>query len=257
MANRKSSYSKRKKRVRIARILAVWAVVVVAGLIVVFFVSSNRDKTPDPEQPANDRLVFASPIPGPESAQLPVIEQRDGLTYITVDGVEILLVNKQYSVPENYGGEDAEAAAALARMMEAAEQDGVYFYLVSGYRSYNTQAAIHENYVSQYGQEYTDTISAKPGHSEHQTGLAFDLLDSTVETGLNSGFADTPAGQWLYANAPEYGFILRYGEGMTWATGYAYEPWHFRYIGDAALARRITNSGLPLEQYAGLIEPEA
>ena len=96
-----------------------------------------------------------------------------------------------------------------------------------------------------YGQELTDTFSARPGHSEHQTGLAFDV------GAIDDDFANWPSGIWLKENAHKYGFIIRYPKGKQHITGYKYEPWHIRYLG-VDLATKVYNSGLTLEEYLGI-----
>ena len=117
--------------------------------------------------------------------------------------------------------------------------------LLSGFRSYSSQKSIYNNYIRQYGQVLTDTFSARPGNSEHQTGLAFDVgwIDDT--------FGETECRKWLATNAHKYGFIIRYPKGKENITGYKYEPWHIRYLG-IELATKVYNSGLSLEEYFGL-----
>ena len=104
---------------------------------------------------------------------------------------------------------------------------------------------IPNNYVKKDGEEKAGTYSAKPGHSEHQTGLAFDV-------GLvDSSFADTESSKWLEQNCHLYGFIIRYPKGKTDITGYIYEPWHVRYLG-VSIATKVKESGLTLEEYLGV-----
>ena len=105
----------------------------------------------------------------------------------------------------------------------------------------------YSNYVKTYGQAAADTFSAKPGHSEHQTGLAVDLTTADQYCRLERCFGDTAAGKWLAANTPAYGFILRYPDGKEAATGYTYEPWHFRYVGPE-FAKALVESGLTLDE---------
>ncbi len=175
-----------------------------------------------------------------------VITERDGISYLSVDGHEMILVNKEYGLPSDYGdGITDEAAAALDEMTQAAAEDGIGLWIVSGFRSYDTQLAIHERYVNQYGSDYADRISALAGQSEHQTGLAFDL------NSLSESFSQTAEYAWLCENAARYGFILRYPEGKEWATGYVFEPWHYRYVG-TELAEIFAESGLSVEEYAGI-----
>ncbi len=171
------------------------------------------------------------------------IEVRDGVTYI--DGV--LVVNKTYTVPAFYnpGGLTDECADAFAKMQAAAGAENVILYEASGFRSYETQEGLYDSYVQKDGQDAADRYSARPGSSEHQTGLAIDLND------VSDTFGETPEGKWVAAHCAEYGFILRYPEGKEEATGYMYEPWHIRYVGEE-FAQKLTDSGLCLEEYFGI-----
>ena len=163
-------------------------------------------------------------------------------TYI--DG--ILIANKTYPLPQSYApGWDEEASAKLHVMFAAAKQDGINLFVKSGYRSYIDQKIIYNGYVARDGKEAADTYSARPGHSEHQTGLAFDL-NSTANS-----FADTPEAKWIAENSYKYGFIVRYPKGKEHITGYIYEPWHVRYIG-VEKAKEVYESGLCLEEFLGI-----
>ncbi|MBP9988535.1 MAG: M15 family metallopeptidase [Ruminococcus sp.] len=170
------------------------------------------------------------------------IEEKDGLTY--VNGV--LIANKTYALPESYEpGVDSTAEAALEEMKKAAAEDGVNLWIMSGFRSYSTQAGLYNDYVDRDGKAEADTYSARPGHSEHQTGLAFDL------NSLKTSFEDTAEGIWLAKNCYKYGFIIRYPKGKESITGYQYEPWHVRYLG-TDLSTKVYQSGLCLEEYLGI-----
>lgn len=141
-----------------------------------------------------------------------------------------------------------EASTALESMFESAMNDGIYLRLGSAYRAYDTQATIYNNYVASDGELEANRYSAKPGESEHQTGLAVDISDDTMSAWLSSRFKDTNEGIWLSENSYKYGFILRYPEGKEDVTGYIFEPWHFRYIGIDE-AQKIYESGKTLEEY--------
>lgn len=168
-----------------------------------------------------------------------VIVQKSQMTYIN----GILLVNKTHPVPSSYApGENKEARQALTALQNDAKNHGYYLPLLSGYRSYSYQKTLYQNYVNRDGEEKANTYSAKPGQSEHQTGLAFDIGE------LNSSFGRTPAGIWLRENAHRYGFIIRYPEGKEAITGYAYEPWHVRYI-NVQVATEIYQRNITLEEY--------
>lgn len=168
----------------------------------------------------------------------------DGVTYI--GGIPV--VNKTYSIPKSYGnGLTRQTQDAFDEMKQAAEQDGIRLYISSGFRSYETQDRIYRNHVANKGQERGDLVSARPGHSEHQTGLAFDVNI------IDSSFIGTPEAIWLQDNCYRFGFILRYPENKTDETGYAFEPWHFRYVG-RELAEALYHGGdwLTIEDYFGI-----
>lgn len=170
---------------------------------------------------------------------------KDGITY--VDGY--LIANKTYTLPEWYytGGLTWDTEQAFYQMQAAAANEGLSIYVVSGFRSYSDQNWIYNNYVARDGKAEADTYSARPGHSEHQSGLAFDL------NMVDNSFEYTAEGQWLNSNAYKYGFILRYPKGKTNETGYIYEPWHFRYVG-TDLAYKLYNNGdwITVEDYFGI-----
>ena len=178
-------------------------------------------------------------VPAPEVPGLEVIE---GVTYVQ----GILIANKTYGLPSSFDpGTDSDAYNALYEMEEDAAKEGVILFLNSGYRDYDTQEAIYNNYVSQDGQAEADRYSARPGHSEHQTGLAFDL------NSFEESFGETKEGKWLAENCHKYGFIIRYPKGKEHITGYIYEPWHIRYLGKDT-ATKVYNSKLTLEEYLGI-----
>ena len=170
---------------------------------------------------------------------------ENGITQLTfIDG--ILIANKTYALPSDYDpGTDSTALAAFDEMQKAAYADGCNIYISSGYRSYARQVEIYNRYVAQDGQEYADTYSSRPGYSEHQTGLTFDL------NSIDISFADTPEGKWVAENCHKYGFIVRYPEDKEDITGYTYEPWHIRYLG-VEKATAVYESGLCLEEYLGI-----
>ncbi len=170
------------------------------------------------------------------------VKNDSGVTYIQ----GILIANKTYGLPEDYNpGLDSEAESAFNTLSEAAANQGLDIYLSSGFRSYETQARIYGSYVDSYGKESADTFSARPGYSEHQTGLAIDV--NTID----DSFAGTPEAEWLAKHAYEYGFIIRYPKGKESITGYKYEPWHIRYLG-VEKATEVYNSGLTLEEFLGI-----
>ena len=183
--------------------------------------------------------ITTAPQTEPKAPETQSPVSIDSPTYIQ----GILVVNKTYSLPKTYAkGVDPEAKAALDKMFADAKKEGIVFWIASGYRSYDRQYTVYNNYVAQDGQAAADRYSARPGHSEHQTGLAFDLNE------LTEAFGSSKQGKWLAENCHKYGFIIRYPSGKEHITGYMYEPWHVRYLGvDNATA--VYESGLCLEEY--------
>lgn len=167
----------------------------------------------------------------------------NGITY--VDG--IMLANKSYSLPADYnpGSLTPECQSAFYSMRNDAAALGLNLYINSAFRSYSYQQNLYNRYVVRDGKKTADTYSARPGHSEHQTGLSLDLNTVT------QSFANTAEGRWVAAHCHEYGFIIRYPKGKSDITGYCYEPWHLRYVG-VEKATEITNSGMCLEEYYGI-----
>lgn len=178
------------------------------------------------------------------SIQIPMLTFPTPSEVTYING--ILVVNKTYGLPSDYNpGENSEARAAFDRMADAAAADGIHIFVASGFRSYDHQMRTYSRYVYYDGQEAADTYSARPGYSEHQTGLAFDM------NSVDDSFAGTPEALWVAEHCHEYGFIIRYPEGKEDITGYQYEPWHVRYLGvDTAAA--VYESGLTLEEYLGI-----
>lgn len=144
------------------------------------------------------------------------------------------------------------AAGPLTRLLDAADASGLRLKIASAYRSYGYQAGVHGHLVATEGDAAADAVSARPGYSEHQTGLAVDLENLDGSCALDACFARLPAGRWLTAHAWEYGFIERYTQADRAVTGYSPEPWHFRYVG-TPLAARLHHTGVAtLEQLFGV-----
>ncbi len=146
-----------------------------------------------------------------------------------------------------------DTAGAVEVMFAAAAEDGVGLVVVSGYRSFATQESTYAYWVSEYGDPAAaDTVSARPGFSEHQTGLAFDIGQADGACTLRSCFAETAAARWAAANAADFGAILRYPPGSSDITGFSAEPWHFRFVG-VEVAQAMESAGtLTLEEHFGL-----
>lgn len=144
-----------------------------------------------------------------------------------------------------------EAAINLEKMFDTAKKQGINLMLASAYRSYQSQVDVYNLYVETEGAKNAEISSAKPGHSEHQTGLGIDLSSTSRECEVQLCFADTREGKWLAKNSYKYGFIIRYQKDKENLTGYEYEPWHFRYVGKE-LANEVKNDGETLEQFFNL-----
>lgn len=196
---------------------------------------------PPPTEPPTDPPTephMEAPAEEPPVTEAPAVQP----TYIN----GILVVNKTYALPADYNpGLDPTCKAQFDTLVQAAAAEGLNIYLSSGFRSYDYQARIYNNYLNWYGQEKTDTLSARAGHSEHQTGLAIDVNTIT------DSFGSTPEAAWLAEHAHEFGFIIRYPKGKEHITGYKYEPWHLRYLG-LETAAAVYSSGLTLEEYLGV-----
>lgn len=156
------------------------------------------------------------------------------------------------AIPNNWGDAlRAEAATALQEMYQAADTVGLAFTITSGFRDYGRQAALFDGYVESDGIAAAESYSARPGHSEHQTGLAVDLTDGG-ECSLEECFGETELGQWLRAHAWEFGYILRYEQGQQATVGFSYEPWHFRYVGRDVSTAMHEQGIANLEDFVGL-----
>jgi len=171
----------------------------------------------------------------------------------------LMLVNKYYYLTEDYEPDDLitltskyntgvnskmrkEAAEQFMKMSDAATLDNITIKNASGYRSYNYQVNLYNKYVERDGKKAADTYSARPGFSEHQTGLTSDINQ------IDNSFENTYAFKWLQDNAYKYGFILRFPKDKEDVTGYQYEPWHYRYVGEY-VAEKMHDENLTLEEY--------
>lgn len=174
---------------------------------------------------------------------------------------EKILVNKHYAIDETFVPTNIvdinpkyayannqiskEIYDIYTEMCDQAAIDGISLVATSGYRSYEDQKKIYDSYVTKYGMQYADEYAARPGFSEHQTGLAIDIIGmgTTRDT-----FEDSDAFLWLQEHAAEYGFILRFPKGKEHITGYAYEPWHYRYVGKH-IAQKLKRENITYEEY--------
>lgn len=182
-----------------------------------------------------------------------------------------MIVNKQRALPADYVPEDLDVAEvtlrlnasneqmriskkalpAVEELFEAAKQAGHKLTFASGYRSYEYQKQLYTGYVAKDGQAAADRYSARPGTSEHQTGLALDVCETGSNCDLDTAFGATESGKWVAANAHNYGFIVRYAEGKEDITGYQYEPWHLRFVGKE-LANELHKTGQTMEEFFGI-----
>ncbi|TDF96381.1 D-alanyl-D-alanine carboxypeptidase family protein [Paenibacillus piri] len=212
---------------------------------------------------------------GTSASKPPAAGSKNGAIEVVANPADkTVLVNKMYKLPDNYAPQDLvepnvpfifkeksekrklrkEAATALEKLFKAANDDKLPLAGVSGYRSFATQKSVYSNYVKKDGEEAANKYSAKPGHSEHETGLAIDVSGSTGKCAATDCFAATKEAKWLAEHAADYGFIIRYLKGKEDITGYQYEPWHLRYVG-TELAKELTKRGVTLEEYFGQTVP--
>lgn len=217
---------------------------------------TNPGETPQPTAvptaPGETPTPFVPPEtppvdPGGDyTSILQLVDKQHGLpsTYVPDQLTDIL---EGYVVPGFSGSLRYEAWLNLVQMLDAADAEGYDIRARSAYRSYEEQQTTFQYWVDTLGYEEATRVSAMPGFSEHQTGLAVDLTAESVGWDLTEAFGATAEGQWLAAHATDYGFALSYPACCEAVTGYAYEPWHFRFIGDAAT--EFAASGLALNQF--------
>ena len=177
---------------------------------------------------------------------------------------QLALVNRNFRLASNFSPGDLRvvnvrsvngnhrlrgaAANAAENLFQSASNSGHTLLATSGYRSFATQQATHNHWINVLGPEQARRVSAQPGHSEHQLGLALDVSTLGLGGALSSNFSNTPEGRWLRNNAHRFGFIIRYPQNREADTGYAYEPWHIRFVGVSA-ATEIFNRGWILEEF--------
>lgn len=229
---------------------------VLAAALLLLLLNKEAD-APAPGPAPTPVVTEEKPAPSPPSAKT---DKFDKTAYsIDKPSSPWVVVNKKRPLPRDYAPSNLAAAGNtqvsvvisknLESLLGEASKTGNPLRVISGYRSYNTQASVYNNYVRTNGRAEADTFSARPGHSEHQTGLAVDLGNGTCD--LEICFGNTAAGKWLANNAYKYGFIIRYEKGKESITGYQYEPWHLRYVG-TELAVEINKTKLTMEQFFGL-----
>ncbi len=263
--NRPPSHVRRRRTIAVASIVA--GVVIVA--VVVAFVSLTPRDTSAPTlsptrsspPPKPTPSATPTPTPTPESPPPPAQSIDDPNSLWVVVNKSRPLNPAGYYPPDlrapqvPYGAYEqrAEAATAVEQMFAAyLAETGLEMESISGFRSYDSQGRIYNGWVNSLGQAQADLVSARPGYSEHQTGLAIDIASVPASCSLEECFAETSQAQWAAANAYRFGFILRYPSDKTAITGFAFEPWHLRYVG-VDLATDMVNRGITtLEEYFGL-----
>lgn len=205
------------------------------------------------------------PTASSEQGQVPVIPAQPKLSEAFS-----ILANKTHPLSKDFIPDDLIIATvrqkygntqlpkvtdeALKLMFDAADKAGYKLYLSSGYRDYSFQKKLFQSAVAKKGVEEANRWVARPGESEHQTGLAVDITAKSVNLELTVEFSKTKEYQWLIQNCAEFGFILRYPSGQESITGYNYEPWHYRYIGHVEIAQKIMAENLTFEAYLGKME---
>ncbi|MGL4624326.1 MAG: M15 family metallopeptidase [Culicoidibacterales bacterium] len=257
----KSMHLNDKKRRRIKKTPVIVLVIVLILVIGGVLISNGSEKgsgveiplTPTPVEPVTEGATSSYDIDTPESLTAIINKQRPlAAEYVPNDlVVPTIAMRGNISDDEQYVRQ--ATATALETMAQAAANEGIELVLGSGYRSYDLQENLFSSYAEASGIEQANTYSARAGQSEHQTGLAVDLVGSDYECYLEICFEETSTGQWLKEHAHKYGFIIRFLQGKESITGYQYEPWHLRYVG-TELATAITQSGLTMEEYFKLVE---
>ena len=224
---------------------------ILSGLLALTLAACSQEKsaTTDAKSSAEQKTVqegtAGSKSQGASQKKAEVVNKGD---HYSIQGKydEIVVANKHYPMSKDYNpGENPTAKAELLKLIAAMQQAGFPISdNYSGFRSYETQTQLYQNYVDKDGKAEADRYSARPGYSEHQTGLAFDLIGTNGDL-----VTEEKAAQWLLDHAADYGFVVRYLKGKEKETGYMAEEWHLRYVGKEA--KDIAASGLSLEEYYG------
>ncbi|WP_067838054.1 M15 family metallopeptidase [Amphibacillus sediminis] len=228
-------------------------------------ITSSRTHHPKEELEVTEEITLAE-------EHFNTIETINGQNVILNPDNIMVFVNPDYSLPDAYQPDDLvipnvrfsfdedvdkrylrkEAAIALEQLFIEAENNGYKLYAVSGYRSFQRQIELYQNAINNYGPD--QSVSASPGQSEHQTGLAMDISSANNGFALNEDFGLTEEGKWVAENAHRFGFIIRYPEGKETITGFSYEPWHLRYVG-SEVAEILYKNHWTLEEYFDQVRP--
>lgn len=242
-----------KKRWALLSVVVVVVVIVVAGMNYKMY----KDKQ---VQEVNASVAFPK-------EQETITKMEGDIAVVNNPDSILVLVNKNRRLPDRYKPQDLvipkvrysnegdqekkkmrkEAAVALEKMFQQGDQERIFLFAVSGFRSFDRQKALNTMYKIQDGEAKTGMSSAVPGTSEHQTGLAMDITSQSAKFQLESIFGDTKEGKWLAQNAHKFGFVIRYTKEKESITGYRYEPWHVRYVGNPQ-ATYLYENQLTLEE---------
>ena len=239
--------------------------------------SSNVKSEANPDQQTIPEIPLVLSDDGTPVSSTAVIDNTqhlyEGAMVIANPNDIHCIVNRTYNLPSDYEPDDLvkvsvpfaqrqedvkymrkEASEALSEMFQAAsEEQGYALYGASGYRSYAVQKTLFSNNIGKKGSvDLANATSALPGQSEHQLGLVMDVTTEAMNYTLSESFYDTPEGKWLAENCHRFGFIIRYPKEKVDITGYAYEPWHCRYVGKE-LAKELYEADLTLEEYYGIV----
>lgn len=258
--------SMKRKRLLIALLLFV------LGLIATAFVVADRARAPEDESDTTNEIQSQETAAsnGDNESDKDSLDRNQNS--IDEPGSIWWIVNRERPLPDGYvpprltvpnvrlrldsSEEQMQfrqiATPAVEEMFAAAQADGIELVFGSGYRSESLQRQFYQSYVARDGQEAADRYSARPGTSEHQTGLAFDVTTPNLNCHLEICFEDTAQGQWVRDNAHRYGFIIRYLENKEDVTGYQYEPWHLRYVGEE-LATKLYETGQTMEEFFDIV----
>jgi D-alanyl-D-alanine carboxypeptidase len=234
-----------KNKIRLALILIMVLAITGVSFMVKNYLKQNGSQEKSAAQPTKTTSASSS-----ENKGYPI-----KIAAGSEDAELLMVVNKKHPLPADYnpynGGLSPATTQAKDELITAMQRAGFDVgTTVSGFRDYNYQKTLYDGYVASEGQAAADAVSARPGYSEHQSGLAFDLRSGSGGL-FAAGNSDSQAEQWLLDHAAKYGLIVRYPEGKTAITGYSNEEWHMRYVGVKA-ATFIAAHGLTLEQYTGV-----
>lgn len=249
-------------------IVVISAVALIGGMY--FFINSNKNNS----DITKNNLIISAPQDDKNNEEIATEDKaeneeqriKEEKKSKIKDNSNFRLVNKENYLDESFIPENLilteieflsyietrslteETANAAKAMFDAARNDGITLLGASGYRSYDIQVGLFSGRAAELGEEAASQYTAPPGASEHQTGLALDILGADYQF-LDDGFDQSESFKWLVENCSKYGFILRYIKGKEDITGFGYEPWHFRYIGDNEIAQEIMDRGITLEEY--------